>query len=279
MPSRRTTKTRPIFSPYTVGTALLIFSSPIISSCSILPEAKTVSIPQKYSGKELPTAVQSAQIAGYETIAHSIDTDYGDVDTEPGSEEMTGWTVCFQKATSSSGSTDPEDVTIELDVIMKGIPCPISPESSIAYHRIPRIKGMKYTDAALLIYKETSVVDTPAASAYSDVTLPSDVGDWKACSTDDGEGEEVTNPNFEVNVEVVPPSAKCPKKESYGEGGSVYLYKDDDDTGSEESATYYANCTAVREAGDAPLYADDPGYREGLDRDGDGVACEPWGRQ
>lgn len=37
---------------------------------------------------------------------------------------------------------------------------------------------------------------------------------------------------------------------------------------------YYANCTEVREAGAAPLYRDDPGYRSGLDRDNDGIACE-----
>lgn len=37
---------------------------------------------------------------------------------------------------------------------------------------------------------------------------------------------------------------------------------------------YYANCAAVRAAGAAPLYRGQPGYRSGLDRDGDGVACE-----
>lgn len=37
---------------------------------------------------------------------------------------------------------------------------------------------------------------------------------------------------------------------------------------------YYANCDAARAAGAAPLYAGEPGYRAGLDRDGDGVACE-----
>ena len=37
---------------------------------------------------------------------------------------------------------------------------------------------------------------------------------------------------------------------------------------------YYANCTAVRNAGKAPLYRGQPGYRPGLDRDNDGVACE-----
>ncbi|MFW0774371.1 excalibur calcium-binding domain-containing protein, partial [Paenarthrobacter nitroguajacolicus] len=37
---------------------------------------------------------------------------------------------------------------------------------------------------------------------------------------------------------------------------------------------YYANCAAARAAGAAPLYAGQPGYRAGLDRDNDGVACE-----
>jgi hypothetical protein len=37
---------------------------------------------------------------------------------------------------------------------------------------------------------------------------------------------------------------------------------------------YYANCDAVRAAGAAPLYVGQPGYRPGLDRDHDGVACE-----
>jgi len=43
-------------------------------------------------------------------------------------------------------------------------------------------------------------------------------------------------------------------------------------SGSED--VYYANCAAVRAAGMDPLYVGDPGYRSGLDRDGDGVACE-----
>ena len=37
---------------------------------------------------------------------------------------------------------------------------------------------------------------------------------------------------------------------------------------------YYANCTAARNAGAAPVYRGDPGYGSHLDRDGDGVGCE-----
>lgn len=41
------------------------------------------------------------------------------------------------------------------------------------------------------------------------------------------------------------------------------------------SATpYYRNCAAARAAGVAPILRGQPGYRSGLDRDGDGVACE-----
>jgi hypothetical protein len=36
----------------------------------------------------------------------------------------------------------------------------------------------------------------------------------------------------------------------------------------------YANCTAVRAAGAAPIHLGEPGYRPALDRDGDGIGCE-----
>lgn len=37
---------------------------------------------------------------------------------------------------------------------------------------------------------------------------------------------------------------------------------------------YFSRCAEARAAGMAPLYAGTPGYRSGLDGDGDGVACE-----
>lgn len=40
------------------------------------------------------------------------------------------------------------------------------------------------------------------------------------------------------------------------------------------AAPYYDNCSDARAAGAAPLRVGSPGYRSGLDRDGDGVACE-----
>ncbi len=41
-----------------------------------------------------------------------------------------------------------------------------------------------------------------------------------------------------------------------------------------ESSVFYRGCREVRAAGAAPLHRDQPGYREGMDGDGDGIACE-----
>jgi hypothetical protein len=38
----------------------------------------------------------------------------------------------------------------------------------------------------------------------------------------------------------------------------------------------YRNCSAARAAGAAPIRAGEPGYGPHLDRDGDGIACEPY---
>ena len=43
---------------------------------------------------------------------------------------------------------------------------------------------------------------------------------------------------------------------------------------SDSGGAYYRNCTAARDAGAAPLYRGQPGYRPELDRDNDGIACE-----
>jgi hypothetical protein len=39
---------------------------------------------------------------------------------------------------------------------------------------------------------------------------------------------------------------------------------------------YYSNCDEARAAGVAPIYAGEPGYRDKLDGDADGIACEPY---
>lgn len=43
-----------------------------------------------------------------------------------------------------------------------------------------------------------------------------------------------------------------------------------------EQSIHYSGCNEVRAAGKAPLFRGDPGYARHLDRDSDGVACEPY---
>lgn len=47
-------------------------------------------------------------------------------------------------------------------------------------------------------------------------------------------------------------------------------------SGEAAASTYYRYCDEARAAGRAPLYKGQAGYRQELDRDGDGVACEPY---
>ena len=54
---------------------------------------------------------------------------------------------------------------------------------------------------------------------------------------------------------------------------------DEPATRRNESSQSYRNCAAARAAGAAPIYAGQPGYRGSLDRDGDGIACEPYRRR
>ena len=42
-----------------------------------------------------------------------------------------------------------------------------------------------------------------------------------------------------------------------------------------QEGDYWPGCNSARAAGTAPIYIGEPGYREGMDGDGDGIACEP----
>ncbi|MET9325757.1 excalibur calcium-binding domain-containing protein [Tsukamurella sp. NPDC003166] len=43
---------------------------------------------------------------------------------------------------------------------------------------------------------------------------------------------------------------------------------------NDSPSAYYKNCDAAKAAGAAPMRRGEPGYRPGLDRDGDGIACD-----
>lgn len=57
-------------------------------------------------------------------------------------------------------------------------------------------------------------------------------------------------------------------------GGSSGSATGGDGGGTGGGSVYFRNCADAKAAGKAPLHRGDPGYRTGLDRDNDGVACE-----
>jgi hypothetical protein len=45
---------------------------------------------------------------------------------------------------------------------------------------------------------------------------------------------------------------------------------------SPQDGDHWSRCDEARAAGSAPIYIGEPGYRDGLDGDADGIACEPY---
>ena len=43
-----------------------------------------------------------------------------------------------------------------------------------------------------------------------------------------------------------------------------------------QAGDYWQGCDDARAAGTEPIYLGEPGYREGMDGDHDGIACEPY---
>ncbi|MCR8843613.1 excalibur calcium-binding domain-containing protein [Paenibacillus sp. SC116] len=85
----------------------------------------------------------------------------------------------------------------------------------------------------------------------------------------------------QIDVQAVAKSKSGKKSKSKPKAGSSSKSKQKPKSKSkkvkpkqEQETVFYKNCTAARNAGAAPLYEGEPGYRVKLDRDKDGVACE-----
>jgi hypothetical protein len=60
------------------------------------------------------------------------------------------------------------------------------------------------------------------------------------------------------------------------EQGRPPLLQAGPDPSAVEQSVYYRSCKDAWAAGKAPIHEGQPGYRSGLDGDGDGIACEPY---
>lgn len=111
-----------------------------------------------------------------------------------------------------------------------------------------------------------AVAETPARARSADVTVwvprPSGVATASTREAIPAPVVPVVEPVVPV-VEPVEPLEQAVEPVESAEPGEPA-----------EPVEHYASCAAAEAAGAAPLHVGDPGYREGLDRDGDGVACE-----
>ncbi|WP_443054826.1 excalibur calcium-binding domain-containing protein [Streptomyces sp. NBC_00691] len=156
---------------------------------------------------------------------------------------------------------------------------------------MPSLVGGSYADAEQLLTDNQG----RAEAAYGDVELPAAYGTWTVCFQNPRAGAPVSSAVPVVHLTA--PGTPCPKapgevlhKPAPKPAPTTQRPKPkptqvpvptqeptpeptEDDSSSGGSVSY-RNCTAVREAGAAPIHVGDPGYGRHLDRDGDGVGCE-----
>ena len=299
----------------TLWLALIIFSDPAAEESAgdtevAAADADTGSAAEEprgvpdYVGQNLAVAVDAAETAGYETASH--DATEGDA-----SQFMDGnWTVCFQ--TPEAGTSIVAGTTIDFAVVREGTPCPAADGLAVLAPTVPSVVELSYAEAVERL-ADVELTDVEAHNTYRDMNLPDEHDDWLVCFQRPTVGEEIHTPETTpVRLSLVEPGTDCPGADneqfnpepepepdpdpapdpepesdptigggsgsSSGSGGDTGGSSGDTgDTGDDDpgNSVYYENCTAVRDAGAAPLYRGQPGYGRHLDRDGDGVACEP----
>ena len=159
---------------------------------------------------------------------------------------------------------------------------------------VPDVVGMK-DDAAAVALKEAGLTSSPS---YTDADGEDSVwnsSDWSVTSQDPAAGERVpadqaitltVNDDSAEAAASASASASAAAAEASASAEASEQAVQDEPAQPEEPAqrpqqdpkkstsTYYANCAEAKAAGAAPMYEGDPGYRSGLDRDHDGIACD-----
>ena len=169
---------------------------------------------------------------------------------------------------------------------------------------VPDVVGMK-GDAAAVALKEAGLTSSPS---YTDADGEESVwnsSDWSVTSQDPAAGEQVpadqaitltVNDDSAEAAASASASASAAEAEASASAAASEQAAQDEPAQNEpaqdepaqpeepaqrpqqdpkkSASTYYANCTEAKAAGAAPMYEGDPGYRSGLDRDHDGIACD-----
>ena len=112
------------------------------------------------------------------------------------------------------------------------------------------------------------------ASTSSDAPSSTAPAESQQDSGSDGSADSEEAPAEEPAAEPTDDSSGWSGWFGGGDSGSGEGSEEEATPESEPQKEFYANCKEAKAAGAAPLYRGDPGYREDLDRDGDGIACE-----
>ncbi|WP_308117893.1 excalibur calcium-binding domain-containing protein [Streptomyces buecherae] len=260
------------------------------SGATPTPRESEKAVP-RYVGKILREAKTAAGADGFRVVSH--DASEGDARQW----DADNWRVCFQTEVKRGGAK----TTLDFGVVRKGAPCPAADGEPVPWPKMPDVVGQTFAEASASVEK-IGITDVTAEGAYTDVTPPAEPDDWTVCFQEPEAREEVRDPGSRTAVlKVVEPGASCPESEgtrsrpdpdvpdpdvpdpdvsSPGDGDADGSNGSAASGGSSSSGStggggvYYANCAAVRAAGADPIRQGQPGYRRGLDRDGDGIACD-----
>ncbi|WP_260618175.1 excalibur calcium-binding domain-containing protein [Streptomyces sp. WAC07149] len=159
---------------------------------------------------------------------------------------------------------------------------------------MPAVVGQKFADAEALVRQ---VVSTPvqARGAKAGGVVAPEHGQWEVCSQNPAAGAAVTT-GTAVELSLAAPGTSCPAAPGASSKPSAAPKSPstpppapaptrpkpategptDGSTGGSGAggSVYYKNCDAAKAAGAAPIRRGQPGYRDALDRDKDGIACD-----
>ncbi|WP_329855515.1 excalibur calcium-binding domain-containing protein [Streptomyces sp. SP18ES09] len=230
-----------------------------------------------YAGQNLEAASRAAYEAGFRARSHDA--------TEDDRTQLVdgNWKVCFQDPVAGATATIEEGrrARIEFAVVEKSSPCPARDGEAVVFPRVPHVVGRTFA-AGSAVLRKAGLTEILGVGASTDVDLAARHEDWPVCFQDPEADEAIERPaSMTVRLSLTRPGVPCPAEDH------ARLHPEPDpapDSGRHGSGSgsgsgggglvHYKNCDAVRAAGRAPILAGQPGYRPGLDRDGDGKACD-----
>lgn len=128
--------------------------------------------------------------------------------------------------------------------------------------------------ARTLRFKKATAVAFLAAPIILAGGCASTVGDDGDSPTPVEESSTVMTTEKATPTKVAAPETTSPEPEPTTESAAETKAEATSKSEAPVQEVYYENCDAARAAGAAPVRKGDPGYRAGLDGDGDGVGCE-----